>query len=190
MIAYWWCLCVCINGVCVPICVRTLMCQHKMSISTFTACLFVCVLHSRVCVGAIICMCIDMCIHAPALVWECVFAFAAIISGVGDLWSVLWLPQGTYKTTEWPFIAFLLCLVLRFIHHSVFLFFPCLSLSLPIGLSPIFTSISLSPSPSLSAVSLSNSLWLFSLIKTDIDHLSAAHQWNHHYCVLLFVTIV
>lgn len=92
----------------------------------------------NVCVPASVCA--VYCIQAAALVWECVFA--AIILGVDDLWSMLWLPQGTYKTTEWPFIAFLLCLVLSFIHRSVSLHPLPHSLSLSTRLSPILVSIS------------------------------------------------
>ena len=195
MIAYWRCLrrvCAC-TYMCVCMCVRTLMSERKMSISTFR-CFFVCSVLSvraRTCV----CVCKDICSHAPALarVFVCVCVCVAIILGVDDLWSVLWLPQGTYKTTEWPFIAFLLCLALRLIHHSVFPFCRCLALSPSLYLVLArpswsqFLLLDLSLGPS---VPVSNLLGLFSLIKAAIDHLSPVHQWNHHYCVLLFVTAV
>ncbi len=140
--------------VCVCVCVCVHQCTSTRCLSAHLLCGSGCSCVRRaVCECLHLCVCIDMCIHAAALARECVFVFAAIILGVDDLWSVLWLPQGTYKTTEWPFIAFLLCLVQRFIHHSVFFFFPCLALSLsffvsnslsPISISFLFLRLSLS----------------------------------------------
>jgi len=88
------------------------------------------------------------------------------------------IPQGTDITTEWSFIAFLLCLVLRFIHHSVYPHPPTPPSSSSLALFfPLSWSQFLSPSLSLSVcLYLSNSFGLFSLIKTVIDQLSAVHQ--------------
>lgn len=172
MIAYWWCLC---QYVCIHCKVR--LCVH-MCTSTTTVWMF---LRMSLCVLMLQLSCVCL----------CVFVFPAIILGgevcvcvcggfFDDLWPVLWLPQGRYKTTEWSFIAFLLCLVLCFIHHSLFLF-----LATPL-------SFSFSSSTSLSPISLSLSLICSGsfLIKTVIDNLPAAHQWNHHYFSSLFVILV
>lgn len=123
-----------------------------MSISTFA-------------VSSCLCVCI-------ACVCVCVCEFAAIIVGVDDLWCVLWLPQGTYKTTEWPFIGFPLCLVDCFIHHSVFTPLPPLLPRLSLPFSPISRSLSISVRLHLSLIRSGS----FSLIKTIIDQLSSVHQ--------------
>lgn len=81
---------------------------------------------------------------------------------------------GSHKTTEWPFIAFLLCLVFGFIHHSAFLSFHCIRLDLYFSYS----------------VCLSVCVQDLSLIKTLIDNLSGPHQWDGHYWALLCAALL
>lgn len=56
----------------ISVCVSALMYKHNMSISTFTVCvwMFLCAQCSSV--GACICVCADMCIHARVLFFVCV----------------------------------------------------------------------------------------------------------------------
>lgn len=156
-----------VKYVCVSICV-----QAQLLSGCF--CVWVCVYS---CFSSRVYVYVCLCFQQLSWVGRCVCVCGGFFD---DLWPVLWLPQGRYKTTEWSFIAFLLCLVLCFIHHSVFLF-----LATPL-------SFSFSSSTSLSPISLSLSLICSGsfLIKTVIDNLPAAHQWNHHYFSSLFVTLV
>lgn len=143
MIAYWWCLC---QYVCIYCKVR--LCIH-MCTSTTT----VCSAYESVCThaSALACMFMCVCVSSNYLGWGGV---CVSVCGGFFWWFMtrVMASTGRYKTTEWSFIAFLLCLVLCFIHHSVFLF-----LTTPLSFS-FSSSTSLSPI----SLSLSNLLWLFS----------------------------
>lgn len=119
-------------------------------------------------VGLHVCVCASLCVFGR---------FVAVVLGVGDLRLMLWPPQGTRKTTEWPFIGLRLCLVPRFILHIAFVFLLDRLTAICCLYHLDFSSLLFSR-PWLPATRCGSSLFP---VRTGIDHLSAAHQPNHRY---------